>query len=93
MTIRPQAVAALKLKRKQLLKEAGISMRTFKKKMPRVKNKKNGDFDVSETGIGKKPSLWQQVVWLKEYVEATAELRKEIKDLREQKEKGDSNER
>lgn len=71
-------VRYLKEQRKKLLKECNLSMRKFKEKMPRVKIKKNGDFEVDETRTGKKPSLWQQVAWLRDFAEATKELREEV---------------
>lgn len=90
---RQQLVKKLKKQRKQLLKEVGLSMTKFKRKMPKVKVFKTGGFDVvADRNKGKKPSLWQQVSWLIDFKEATSELTKEVLSSIDKSQKTEYNE-
>lgn len=69
--------------RNELLQKLGLSRSRFKQKMPKVIDKKDGDFEVAtredlSKGKGRKMSLREQIVWLSELVEATAEIRESM---------------
>ena len=80
---------AQKKRKRESLKEIGISSSHFKRKMPKV-DKRGLDFDVvDESKInkkGKKPSLVQQVIWLGYLNESTQELREEFRRMQEKQE-------
>lgn len=75
----------LKKLRDELLLELGISTGRFKRLIPKVINKKNGDWDIATREdlakrLGAKMSMRQQVVWLKELLDATKEIRESVKE-------------
>jgi hypothetical protein len=75
----------LKRLRDELLLELGLSTRKFKSMIPKVINKKNGDWDVATKEDlakrkGAKMSIRQQVIWLQELIDATKEIRESMKN-------------
>lgn len=96
---------ALKEEEAELMKELNMNKQGVKDKLPRVHGK-GKDFEICARGVckhcrtkygrgdkGAKPSLLQKVVFLREFVESTREMRKQIYEAMEaEKQKENENE-
>lgn len=90
---RRKEVLSLKKQRKELVKVLGVSMRHFKKKMPRMRNR-GTDITLAEDRLfslrgmkdgGIKASILQQVLYLKKLIADKAEFEAEMTAAVEQK--------